>query len=1225
MAHDRLSALDQEDIFWSVPPSDTDLAGPSDMALDEVEEDGWTGALAVPDGLDADRLAPPPDAPWAGIAMLEPDAADVTVTGSVAPMSGCGCPCCSPLGPTGSPSGGSPFENGNGSTAGTVALTGVQTIDAVLWGSRWTGWGISYGDPDSTFDYQVGYSTTSGHPNYFSGFGQISAQQLAVHHAVLNEAIYTQPLGASGLSVEAFTNLDITYGTPGDGFVTIRAANTSAVATARVADFPENNMHGGDVWYGGSGRSPVAGNYDYATIVHELGHALGLKHGHQNINRNGSGAPVLPAATDSMEFSIMTYRSYVGGPVTGYTNETWGYAQTFMMYDIRALQQLYGADFGANAGNTTYTWTPTSGNTVIDGQIAIQPGGNRIFATIWDGNGIDTYDLSAYTTNLQIDLAPGGWSVFSTAQLADLDQFSSDPARVARGNIFNALQFNGDMRSLIENAVGGSGADTISGNATTNTLWGNNGNDTLSGLSANDILYGGSGDDTLFGGADNDTLIGSAGNDVLYGEGGNDALFGGADNDTLVGGDGVDMLYGENGDDRLIGGTFVDTAYGGAGSDSFVMTGGDFIDVIFGGTGTDTLDMSFYTFNAVTVTLLDSGGTYTTGGAEGAQGIDSVEIVIGGNLADVMTSSVFATTETFFGGGGNDTLQAGFTTDWIYGGAGDDLIRVLNGEFYDHVYGGAGRDTLDHGASTYAGTTFDFKLGAITGPGINGSSAALDSIEIYVDGLGGNTIISSGGSHTYDGGDGDDIMISEIGGETMYGGSGIDVIDHRRFNGDYVFNMFTGLTNYGAELYLDFEIVQMGEGSDTVTGNFDVNVIHGNGGNDLLYGGAARDTLYGGNGNDRMVYRTGESFDDFYGGDGIDTVELEQFAPANYTVNLTTGTYRTDLGPLLFTILEVENVVVGDSNDTVIGDAAANSISGGGGNDTLQGRDGNDVLDGGAGDDRLLGGLGADILNGGAGLDTAAYNTSAAGVQVRLTTGTGTGGDAQGDTLTGIENLTGSGFNDLLIGNAQANTLQGLAGNDTLQGLGGADRLDGGDGDDRLVGGAGGDTLVGGNGIDVAVYTNSTAAVTVRLNTGVGTGGEAEGDRLSAIENLIGSAFDDILAGNALANLLQGGDGRDNLQGLDGDDRLDGGAGDDRLTGGAGADEFVFGAGYGKDRVLDFQDGVDKVDLIGALTFAGLSLQTIAGGVRAVITAAPTEWIDLVGVSIGDVDASDFV
>ena len=157
-----------------------------------------------------------------------------------------------------------------------------------------------------------------------------------------------------------------------------------------------------------------------------------------------------------------------------------------MMYDIAAIQRTYGADFTTNAGNTTYSWSPTTGAFMINGGTQWTPGGNRIFMTLWDGGGTDTYDFSNYgAVNLSIDLRPGEWTVTSQVQLANLGN-----GNFARGNIANALMHNNDARSLIENAIGGSGFDTIIANEAVNRLTGGAGGDNFRWIAVTDSRPG---------------------------------------------------------------------------------------------------------------------------------------------------------------------------------------------------------------------------------------------------------------------------------------------------------------------------------------------------------------------------------------------------------------------------------------------------------------------------------------------------------------------------------------------------------------------------------------------------------------------------------------------------------------------------------------------------------------------------------------------------------------
>ena len=244
--------------------------------------------------------------------------------------------------------------------------------------------------------------------------------------------------------------------------------------------------------------------------------------------------------------------------------------------------------------------------------------------------------------------------------------------------------------------------------------------------------------------------------------------------------------------------------------------------------------------------------------------------------------------------------------------------------------------------------------------------------------------------------------------------------------------------------------------------------------------------------------------------------------------------------------------------DLIIGTALGENINGLEGDDDLFGRDGDDNFNGGDGGDRIDGGEGYDTVN---------FAGSNIGVHADLGSRIGQGGFAQGDTYISIEALSGTQFADGLAGDTGDNLLIGLAGNDDLSGRDGIDILDAGEGDDHLEGGKGADDLRGGEGSDTADYFFSDAAVQVSLEAGTATGGDAEGDQLSSIENLNGSDFDDILEGDGNANRLDGGRGAD---------QLIGGAGDDILIGGRGADQLI--GGEGRDRA-DYSQSATAVSV----------------------------------------------
>lgn len=452
--------------------------------------------------------------------------------------------------------------------------------------------------------------------------------------------------------------------------------------------------------------------------------------------------------------------------------------------------------------------------------------------------------------------------------------------------------------------------------------------------------------------------------------------------------------------------------------------------------------------------------------------------------------------------------------------------------------------------------------------------------------------------------------------------------------------------------------VEGSQASDILSGGAGNDSLSGLGGVDAITGGAGTDTLNAGDGDDTIIYGDESELTATESVDGGADNDTLLYADANGgTLTLTSHVVNVEtleisrVGSLDNVAMNIDASALGNGV-AVTGNAAANTLTGtafadvisgydgddalngGAGNDAINGGDGNDSLQGGTNNDTLSGGAGADILNGGSGIDTVSYQTSRAGVSVNLLLGTASGGDAAGDTLALIENLTGSAHSDNLTGDNLANKLDSGAGNDAVQGMAGSDSLFGGDGDDTLNGGVGVDQLTGGAGndlfyVDVAGDTVNEAVgggtadrVLAKVSYTLAAGAEIETlgtfsqAGVGAI-NLTGNEFAQAIIGNAGTNVLSGLGGDDWLRGFAGNDTLLGGEGSDTLDGGVGVDSMTGGAGNDVYLVDNANDVVIETAGGGAdLVQANVSYVLTAGADIELLTTllqAGTAAINLTG------------
>lgn len=933
---------------------------------------------------------------------------------------------------------------------------------------------------------------------------------------------------------------------------------------------------------GGSSNDTIIGN----NLVNNLQGNAG-----DDVLIGGLGADILSGGfgSDTASYEFSTTGLYVFmGDAANWTGEAAGDS-------FDSIENITGSNFDDILGGNGLANVLKGGG----GNDILYGGGG---ADVLDGGaGINTASYSTASSGIVIDFGVSSSSWTGDAQgdvLLNIQNYigtNFNDVIIINSVINNYITINGGLgNDILKTSLGD---DTLIGGLGADVMDGGNGNDTASYAGASSGIYLAFGDNGNWSGeaqgdslANIENVIGTNFRDIILLD----------DNANIInGGGGVDDLYGMGGDDKLIGGA-----------------GADYIN---GGTGNNTA--SYETANSGVYVVIGDGGNWT-GDAQGDV-LVNIQNLIGSNYNDVLLLD-----------NNNNILNGGAGNDKLYGLGGDD--RLIGGAGADYIDGGTGTNTASYESAlggiylaigdngNWSGDAFGDTLLNIQ----NIIGSVYDDIILWdnnannIDGGAGNDkLYGMGGNDTLNGGIGDDILIGGAGADILIGGGGLNIASYETSTSAITIDMATPSSWTGDAFGDTFDGIRGITGSaydDTIKMDDAANTLNGGNGNDTLYGMGGNDILNGGNGDDLLIGGAGQ--DTYYGGDGIDTISFAD-ATSGMSVYLYSGSASGD-GASGEGINGVENIIGSAYIDNLYGDVGANYINGGLGADNIYGREGNDFLFGEGGDDYIFGGSGADYINGGDGIDTVSYNDANFGVSISMSNQFVSSGDALGDILVNIEKLIGSNYNDKLGGDAGNNTIYGGFGDDILIGGAGADYLDGaggfppgfpvggfdtasyetassgvyvafgdganwtgdaagdvlvniqnltgsayndilggngfanvlngGNGDDLLIGGAGGDTLIGGNGFDIASYQNATSGIYLVYGDGANWTGDAQGDILSGIEKIIGTNFADTIILDGTNNILDGAAGNDDIRGMGGDDILIGGAGADKLDGGTG-------------------------------------------------------------------------
>ncbi|MGF6112094.1 M10 family metallopeptidase C-terminal domain-containing protein [Pseudomonas frederiksbergensis] len=994
----------------------------------------------------------------------------------------------------------------------TSSLTGNSAVDSLLSGTYWLGanW------------------TPSGAANLSYSFVKPNTSYFATQYSTQNE--YNAMYALTSAQQHAVTSALATWSAVANINFTLTTDNISNVGdlrfggyrlmdsdTAAWAYLPGNAPNAGDVWIGDATDEvfPDKGSYDYLTFVHEIGHAIGLKH---PFSASASNSTILDQSLDDVRYTVMSY------------NDSYSFQPTGpMTLDILAIQSLYGANNQWQTGNNFYNWAPDQ----------------SVFETIWDAGGIDAIDGSNQLSAVRINLNEGQFSQIGKAFL----------------NLTTMTAFNEGLSiaygAKIENAYGSVFNDTLIGNALDNRLDGMGGADTMIGGAGNDSYYVdnvgdvavetgtsrseidavnttinytlgdniewlnmlGSADLNGTGNALDNRILGNTGHNILNGGAGADFMAGGTGNDTYIvdnAGDVVsetstlvgeidavrssvtwtlganlewlfltgnaningignsqnNVLTGNDGNNQLNGGAGIDTLIGGKGNDDYGLDQSAELALVQenANEGIDTL---YVTYSAVT-----QNNTVNLG-LSNLQNVENI-LLLGGGMFTAVGNDL---NNTLSGNADHNILNGMAGADTMIGGTGNDSYYVDN----------IGDIVIETSTATSeidaVNSSIDYTLGAniewlnlLGTANLNGTGNALD-----------NRINGNAGDNILNGGAGADVMTGGAGNDTY-------IVDNTADTVIESVNEGTDLIQTSASYVLGANIENgelLGSNQIDLTGNNLNNTLTGNASNNVLNGMAGADTMEGGAGNDSYYV---DNVGDVVIEVGTSASEIDA---VNASINYTLGDNVEWLNLLGATDL---NATGNALNNRIIGNAGHNILNGGAGADFMAGGTGNDTY--------IVDNVG----------DVVSETSTLAGEidAVRSSVSWTLGANLEWLTLTGNANING-------IGNSLNNALTGNAG------------------DNLLNGGAGADVMSGGAGNDTYIVDNAADTVTESANEGTDLIQTSVSYVLGAnIENgqLLGSNQID-LTGNNLNNTLTGNASNNVLNGMAGADTMEGGAGND--------------------------------------------------------------------------------